>query len=315
MTVLSQGCRCAGAAGTAGAGPRPEKAPAHSPPAFSLPVPSSIRCSPDQLEPGSPSWDLFQLPAPPRRPAGAGAALGCFLSLLAAAGRAPPPVPITTRDPGSQHQHPPSRQSISCPAWWTMKCNCSTHHPSSPSCTPAALGRLHRALETSSPGVWCVPPHPRHQHSLNMKPPSPCLAFVPWAPPVQLIPPHCNSCWEFGTRGVCPGAPPANGHLHHCPEVPWVSGWVRIIPNPTSAGSRTGSFGPCPSWAQLSGRRFPAGVGTSMFPQPPPSRRDPAERGRWPSSGPDTVEPCGLGPGGTGGATGPGAAGEQTGER
>lgn len=74
---------------TAGAGPRPEKAPARSPPAFSLPLPGSIRCSPDQLEPGGPSWDLFQLPAPPRRQAGDGAALACFLSLLAADGRAP----------------------------------------------------------------------------------------------------------------------------------------------------------------------------------------------------------------------------------
>lgn len=34
-----------------------------------------------------------------------------------------------------------------------------------------------------------------------------------------------------------------------------MSGGVRIIPNPF-AGSRTGSFGPCPSWVQLSGWSF-----------------------------------------------------------
>lgn len=100
-TVLSQGCRCEpGLAAQLEGGPKPEKAPVLSPPAFSLPVPGSIRCSPDQLEPGGPSWDLFQLPAPPRRPARAGAALGCFLSPLAAADRAPPLAPSTLQDPG-----------------------------------------------------------------------------------------------------------------------------------------------------------------------------------------------------------------------
>lgn len=132
-----------------------------------FPFPASIRCSPDQLEPGSPSWDLFQLPAPPRRPAGAGAALGCFLSLRAAAGRAPLSVPIITQDPSSHHQHP---QLHGTPALIT-----NTHHHSkdpipsmveleaqlqhpSPTITqlhPCCSGG---ALETSSPGVSPLTP-------------------------------------------------------------------------------------------------------------------------------------------------------------
>jgi len=109
-----------------------------SPPAFSLPVPGSIRCSPDQLEPGGPSWDLFQLPAPPRQQAGDGAALSCFLSLLAADGRAPAlrgtPALISSTPTVARHPRPLVLQL----GWGTLgQSGCSgvlhpAHIPTSP---------------------------------------------------------------------------------------------------------------------------------------------------------------------------------------
>lgn len=143
--VLSQGCRCAGAAGTAGAGPRPEKAPAHSPPAFSLPVPSFHPLQPRPA--GARQPFLGFIPAScPSSPAGRG--WGCLgLLPLPARSRRPgatartrhhtgprlsPPAPTAPWDPRAHHQHPPAQPSIPHPVCWSMRCSCSTHHPAAP---------------------------------------------------------------------------------------------------------------------------------------------------------------------------------------
>lgn len=88
-------------------------------------------------------------------------------------------------------------------------------------------------------------------------------------------------------RGGHPGIPLPAGPRGAMGE------WGGSPQTPRLPAAGQADSGSCPGWVQPHGWGFPAGAGVFVFPQPPLSRRDPAARGRWPSSSPDSVEPCG----------------------